>query len=64
MNNRLYCTFVPEEDVNSIVDKIRGSYSVLFNKIFVLESFDEKKIMLTYQYIEKNKQILFIQLML
>ena len=48
MNNRLYCTFVPEEDVNSIVDKIRGSYSVLFNKIFVLESLDEKKIMLTY----------------
>ena len=48
MNNRLYCTFVPEEDVNSIVDKIRGSYSVLFNKIFVLESLDGEKIMLTY----------------
>ena len=48
MDNRLYCTFVPEEDVNSIVDKIRGSYSVLFNKIFVLESLDGEKIMLTY----------------
>ena len=48
MNNRLYCTFVPEEDVNSIVDKIRGSYSVLFNKIFVLESLDGEKVMLTY----------------
>ena len=48
MNNRLYCTFVPEEDVNSIVDKIRSSYSILFNKIFVLESLDGEKIMLTY----------------
>ena len=48
MNNRLYCTFVPEEDVNSAVDKIRESYSVLFNKIFVLESLDGDKIMLTY----------------
>ena len=48
MNNRLYCTFVPEEDVNSIVDKIRSSYSVLFNKIFVLESLDGEKVMLTY----------------
>ena len=48
MNNRLYCTFVPEEDVNSIVDKIRESYSILFNKIFVLESLDKGKIMLTY----------------
>jgi len=48
MNNRLYCTFVPEEDVNSIVDKIRSSYSILFNKIFVLESLDGEKVMLTY----------------
>ena len=48
MNNRLYCTFVPEENVNSAVDKIRESYSVLFNKIFVLESLDGEKVMLTY----------------
>ena len=48
MNNLLYCTFVPEENVNSAVDKIRESYSVLFNKIFVLESVDGEKIMLTY----------------
>ena len=48
MNNRLYCTFISEEDINSTVDKIKGSYSVLFNKIFVLESLDGEKIMLTY----------------
>ena len=48
MNNRLYCTFVSEENVNSAVDKIRESYSVLFNKIFVLESLDGEKVMLTY----------------
>ena len=48
MNNRLYCTFAPEEDVNGIVDKIRSSYSILFNKIFVLESLDGEKVMLTY----------------
>ena len=48
MNNRLYCTFVPEENINSTVDKIKTSYSILFNKIFVLESLDGEKIMLTY----------------
>jgi len=48
MNNRLYCTFVPEENIESIVDKIQTSYSILFNKIFVLESLDGEKIMLTY----------------
>jgi len=48
MNNRLYCTFVPEENIENTVDQIKGSYSVLFNKIFVLESLDGGKIMLTY----------------
>jgi hypothetical protein len=48
MNNRLYCTFVPEENIESTIDKIKTSYSILFNKIFVLESLDEEKIMLTY----------------
>ena len=48
MNNRLYCTFVPEENIKSTVDKIKTSYSILFNKIFVLESLDGEKIMLTY----------------
>ena len=48
MNNRLYCTFVPEENIESTIDKIKTSYSILFNKIFVLESLDGEKIMLTY----------------
>ena len=48
MNNRLYCTFVPEENIESTVDKIKTSYSILFNKIFILESLDGEKIMLTY----------------
>ena len=48
MNNRLYCTFVPKENIESTVDKIKTSYSILFNKIFVLESLDGEKIMLTY----------------
>ena len=48
MNNRLYCTFVPEENIENTVNRIKTSYSVLFNKIFVLESVDGEKIMLTY----------------
>ena len=48
MNNRLYCTFVESNDVKEKSEKIQSSYKVLFNKIFVLESLDEDKIMLTY----------------
>ena len=48
MNNRLYCTFTTLEDVDSILNKIQTSYVILFNKIFILESLDGEKIMLTY----------------
>ena len=48
MNNRLYCTFTTSEDVEEIVKKIQTSYVILFDKIFVLESLDGEKIMLTY----------------
>ena len=48
MNNRLYCTFTNVNDVENIVKKIQSSYVILFNKIFVLESLDGEKIMLTY----------------
>ena len=48
MNNRLYCTFTNTNDIDEIVNKIQISYVILFNKIFVLESLDGEKIMLTY----------------
>jgi len=48
MNNRLYCTFVEPNEVKEISEKIQSSYKVLFDKIFVLESLDKEKIMLTY----------------
>ena len=48
MNNRLYCTFTTNNDVLEIVEKVKHSYVILFNKIFVLESLDGEKTMLTY----------------
>ena len=48
MNNRLYCTFTTSDDVEEIVKRIQTSYVILFDKIFVLESLDGEKIMLTY----------------
>ena len=48
MNNRLYCTFTTVDDYEEVANTIQTSYVVLFNKLFVLESLDRKKIMLTY----------------
>ena len=48
MNNRLYCTFAISNDIENLIKEIQSSYVILFNKIFVLESLDGEKIMLTY----------------
>ena len=48
MNNKLYCTFTTANDVEFLTNKIQSSYVILFNKIFVLESLDGEKTMLTY----------------
>ena len=48
MNNKLYCTFTTLDDFEKVANNIQSSYVILFNKIFVLESLDGEKIMLTY----------------
>ena len=48
MNNKLYCTFIQNEEVDDVVDRILEEYDILFNKIFVLTLLDENKTVLTY----------------
>jgi hypothetical protein len=60
MNNRLYCTFTTDNDIETLVKKIQSSYVILFNKIFVLESLDGEKIMLTYNVDMGNSSNEFI----
>ena len=48
MNNKLYCTFLQNESVDEVVDRILEEHDILFNKIFVLISLDDDKTMLTY----------------
>ena len=48
MNNKLYCTFLQDEGVNEVVERILEEHDILFNKIFVLVVLDDNKTMLTY----------------
>ena len=57
MNNKLYCTFTNVNDVEEIIYKIRTSYVILFDKLFVLESLDGEKIMLTYNVDMVNSRV-------
>jgi len=57
MNNRLYCTFTTPESYEEIADVIQTSYVILFDKLFVLESLDGEKIMLTYNVDMGNSMV-------
>ena len=57
MNNKLYCTFTTPDNIMSITEEIEKSYVILFNKIFVLESLDGEKIMLTYNVDMGNSKV-------
>jgi len=57
MNNRLYCTFTTPDSYEEITNVIQTSYVILFNKLFVLESLDGEKIMLTYNVDMSNSMV-------
>ena len=48
MNNKLYCTFIQDEEVDKVVDRILEEHDILFNKIFGLVALDDNKTMWTY----------------
>jgi hypothetical protein len=46
--NKLFCTFIEHNRLQDIVDTLTSKYTILYNKIFVLESPDTDELILTY----------------
>jgi len=46
--NKLFCTFTSSSAVDETISTISSKYSILFNKIFVLESPDSDELVCTY----------------
>jgi len=46
--NKLFCTFTSPAELDDTLASINRSYSILFNKIFVLESPQSDELMCTY----------------
>ena len=46
--NKLFATFSKKEDIEKTIEVITGRYSILFNKIFILESKDSDEFICTY----------------
>ena len=48
LRNKLFCTFSSKDRLEDTLDTIKNKYSILYNKIFVLESDDSDEYMCTY----------------
>ena len=46
--NKLFCTFTKKEELNETLEAIKSRYTILYDKIFVLESEDSEELICTY----------------
>jgi len=54
VNNKLFCTFVNEENIDSMVDDISRSYDIMYNKMFVLFIKSTGEYVITYNVEQGN----------
>jgi hypothetical protein len=48
LNNKLFCTFTTLDDLEYLVDSLQSKYTIMYNKIFVLEVKNNDEFVLTY----------------
>jgi hypothetical protein len=58
--NRLFATFSKKEDINETLNVITNSYTILYNKIFILESKDSDEFVCTYNIDPGNVSITMV----
>jgi len=46
--NKLFCTFTTLDELDTVLSTINRRYTIMYNKIFVLESSQSKELMCTY----------------
>jgi len=54
VNNKLFCTFVPLNEVDSFVKGITNEYTILYNKIFILYIKSNDEYVCTYNVDQPN----------
>jgi hypothetical protein len=53
-NNKLFATFTPLSEIDTLVSSIRGKYSIMYNKIFVLHVKQNDEYVCTYNVDQGN----------
>jgi len=54
VNNKLFCTFVPELGIDEFVQDISSQYTILYNKVFVLHIKNSEEYVCTYNVDQPN----------
>ena len=54
LNNKLFCTFTDQEGVDPLLEQIQRSYSIMYNKIFVLYVKSNDEYVCTYNVDQGN----------
>lgn len=54
LNNKLFCTFTDEEGMDTLIGVLREKYTILYNKMFVLEIVGKGEYVITYNVEQGN----------
>lgn len=53
-NNRLFCTFTPIADLESLINDLSKTYTIMYNKMFVLHVKSNNEYVVTYNVDQGN----------
>ena len=54
LNNKLFCTFTNLENLDSLLEEITSKYTIIYNKMFVLEIVGKDEYVVTYNVDQGN----------
>lgn len=58
LNNKLFCTFTSGEELETLIENITNSYTIMYNKMFVLFVKSTNEYVLTYNVDQGNVNII------
>jgi len=54
LNNKLFCTFTDLDSLDTLLEKIKSKYTIVYNKMFVLEIVGKDEYVVTYNVDQGN----------
>ena len=54
LNNKLFCTFTDLEGLDSLIEDFKSKYTIIYNKLFVLEIVGKDEFVVTYNVEQAN----------